>query len=182
MFSSVLKAAVSLIPLLGMQHVALPFATALDDEVLSKMYPVFLVLSQCSGIIGNVESFLLKSNRLLVSILYCFLSAEIREAIERRWKQHQELRDIYNEISTRRQSRDSSSESSKISQLFSRFRRRSEASTFSILRQPSSEPNVHRVEEDESEGDPVIPLFDPCYKRPSTCSKHSDFSNGYYSG
>lgn len=166
----VLKAAVSLVPLLGMQQALLPFTGALSEETQKKLGPICIILSQCSGII--------------VSILYCFISAEIREAIGRRWRQHKELKEIYNEISTRRQSRDSSSESSsKITQIFSRFRRRSEASTFSILRQPSSEPNVVRVEECESESiDQAVPLFDPYFKRPSTCSKHSEYSNGYYSG
>jgi len=167
----VLKAAVSLVPLLGMQQVLLPLiGRFLSEDTQKIIEPFIIILAQCSGII--------------VSILYCFISAEIREAIGRRWRQHKELKEIYNEISTRRQSRDSSSESSsKITQIFSRFRRRSEASTFSILRQPSSEPNVVRVEECESESiDPAVPLFDPYFKRPSTCSKHSEYSNGYYSG
>lgn len=182
--SSVLKAAVSLVPLLGMQQVLLPFAGTLDEETQKVLEPICIILSQCSGIIGKFVIFkILFDLSILVSILYCFMSAEIREAIGRRWRQHQELREIYNEISDRRQSRDSSSESSRITQIFSRFRRRSEASNFSILRQQSSTTNVARVEEDESESiDPAIPLFDPYYKRPSTCSKHSEFSNGYYSG
>ena len=90
------KATISLIPLLGIQTGILPliqerygFPTAVVNMVL----PLLIFLSSSQG--------------LVVSVLYCFTSQEVKHAIVRRWYMHWEVMRINREIISRRQSRDS---------------------------------------------------------------------------
>jgi hypothetical protein len=64
------------------------------------------------------------SHGIVVSILYCFTSNEVKLALQRRWRLHRELQGIYNEISSRRPSRDSTThrhDKLSLSGIFQRF-------------------------------------------------------------
>ena len=87
------KATLSLIPLLGIQYALIPYMQKefVGQTVQQWTLPISLVLTASHGIV--------------VSFLYCFTSNEMREAIQRRWRLHKELKKLHNEISSRRQSR-----------------------------------------------------------------------------
>lgn len=90
------KATISLIPLLGIQTGVLP--------VIQERYgfPSWLV-----NLVLPLNIFLSSSQGLVVSVLYCFTSQEVKDAIIRRWYMHWEVMRINREIISRRQSRDS---------------------------------------------------------------------------
>lgn len=102
------KATLSLIPLLGIQYSLVPYLDFhfVGQNVENMTLPVSLVVTAAHGIV--------------VSFLYCFTSNEMKLAVIRRWRLHKELQGIYNEISSRRQSRDTYMPVRPISNLLNR--------------------------------------------------------------
>ena len=89
------KATISLIPLLGIQTGILPFFQekyGFSKEFVDFILPINILFAASQGFI--------------VSILYCFTSHEVREAVMRKWYMHKEVMRINKEIISRRQSRD----------------------------------------------------------------------------
>ena len=90
------KATISLIPLLGIQTGLLPMVQeryGAPTWLVNLVLPLNILLSSSQG--------------LVVSVLYCFTSQEVKDAIVRRWYMHWEVMRINREIISRRQSRDS---------------------------------------------------------------------------
>lgn len=90
------KATISLIPLLGIQTGVLPMIQeryGFPSWLVNMVLPLNILLSSSQG--------------LVVSVLYCFTSQEVKDAIIRRWYMHWEVMRINREIISRRQSRDS---------------------------------------------------------------------------
>ena len=107
------KATLSLIPLLGIQYLLVPYLTeeyGVSERIVRIVTPITISITASHGIV--------------VSFLYCFTSSEMKEAIFRRWRLHRELQGVYNEISSRRQSRDSNSKSTGFSGLINRITNR----------------------------------------------------------
>lgn len=90
------KATVSLIPLLGIQTGFLPYINekyGFSPTICNLVFPFNILLTASQGFI--------------VSVLYCFTSHEVKQAVRRRWYMHWEVMRINREIISRRQSRDS---------------------------------------------------------------------------
>ena len=172
------KATLSLIPLLGIQYLLVPYMTeeyGIPGHIVRIIEPFTISITASHGIV--------------VSFLYCFTSSEMKEAMIRRWRVHRELQGFYNEIS-RRESRDSNSNSFPFQQFINRIAGRRS----SLLSRRNDANSI----QNDSRNDQV--LLDPLQlkfiavggsdnrvqgKRHSACSKHSDMSlesNGYHSG
>lgn len=172
------KATLSLIPLLGIQYLLVPYMTeeyGIPGHIVRIIEPFTISITASHGIV--------------VSFLYCFTSSEMKEAMIRRWRVHRELQGFYNEIS-RRESRDSNSHSFPFQHFLNRIAGR-RSSLLSRRNDTNSLQNDSR--NDQVLLDPLQLKFiavggggdNPQGKRHSACSKHSDMSlesNGYHSG
>jgi hypothetical protein len=165
------KATLSLIPLLGIQYLCVPYISeeyGVPKKVTNVVIPITIIITASHGIV--------------VSFLYCFTSSEMKDAIVRRWRLHRELQGIYNEISSRRQSLES-----RQGYTFQYFLNRIHGRRGSgLLRNldPAMVPENLSCDSRNEQVFPVLPAGLPVGKRHSACSKNSHdslHSNGYYS-
>lgn len=167
------KATITLIPLLGTQYLLLIFLQPAYGSV---------TLWQYKNVINPLMIFINASHGILVSVLYCFTSAEIRDAIRLRWHRWRIVNSMSAEISSRRQSRDSQN-NFHFQQFINRFTPGRRGS--SLSRRQENESNDENSRNDQVYNDQIaIDARLLADKRHSACSKNSDESadsNGYHS-
>lgn len=168
------KATLTLIPILGIQYLLLIF--------LKPEYGYTNRNMAYDNIINPVMIAINASHGIIVSVLYCFTSAEIRDAIRLRWHRWRIVNSMSAEISSRRQSRDSQN-NFHFHQFINRFTPGRRGS--SLSRRQENESNDENSRNDQVFNDQIaIDARLLSGKRHSSCSKNSndsEDSNGYYS-